>query len=125
MCNRRVTRSIIAVIAAYAIALQALLTGGAIVAHAAAAVQASDICAADSHTDNSAGDPIGHQTDCPCGAACTMAACDALLGLIDGAGITVIRAAVPGVKLEPNIRSRLALTEAAGRSNLPRAPPIS
>jgi hypothetical protein len=125
MRHRRVTRSIIATIAAYAIALQALLAGAALVAHAAAAAQADGICVTHASADSSDGHPIGHQTDCPCGPACTMAACDTLVGLVDSAGIAINWLALPGEKLEPNILSSLALVDAAGRSNLPRAPPLS
>jgi hypothetical protein len=123
MRHRRVTGKIIAIIAAYAIALQALLAGAALVAHAAAAAQADGICVTNAST-NSSGHPIGHQTDCPCGPACTMAACDTLVGLVESIGVAITWVALPGGKLEP-ILSPLALTDADGRSNLPRAPPIS
>jgi hypothetical protein len=125
MRHCKVTRSIIATIAAYAIALQALLAGAALVAHAAAAAQADGICVTSAGTDSSASHPIGHQTDCPCGPACTMAACDTLVGLVDSVGVAITWLGLPGVKLEPNSLSPLALTDAAGRSNLPRAPPLS
>ncbi len=115
----------IAMIAAYAIALQALLSGGAIVAHAAAALQASTICATNGGANDAGGEPIGHQTDCPCGPACTMAACDAPMGLADAGGITIIWAALRGTRLELNIWSQVAQTQAIGRSNQPRAPPLS
>jgi hypothetical protein len=122
MRRRTICRSVVALIAAYAIAIQAFLSGGIMVVHAAAA---SDICAIHNDVGEPAGQPIGHESDCPCGPACTMAACDGPVGLLRSAGIAIIWSAVSGIKLDLNARPQLVLTKAASGSNRQRAPPIS
>jgi hypothetical protein len=122
MRRRTTCQSIVALIAAYAIAIQTFLSGGIMVAHAAAA---SDICAIHNEVGGPAEQPIGHENDCPCGPACTMAACDGPVGLVDSAGVAIIWSAVSGIKLDLNARPQLVPTKAASGSNRQRAPPIS
>jgi hypothetical protein len=122
MRRRTINRSIIALIAAYAIAIQAFLSGSVMASHVAAA---GDLCATHSEANGSSGHPLGQDNDCSCGPACTMAACDGVVGLVDGAGVAIVWSALSDFKLDLNARSGPALTRAAHGSNSQRGPPIS
>jgi hypothetical protein len=122
MRRRRINRSIIGLIAAYAIAIQTLLSGGAVIAHIAAA---ADICATHADANGSSGQQHGHGGDCPCGPACIMAACDAPVGVIGTSEITINWSAIPGPTLKAAALVLPATIYAVGGSNLPRAPPVA
>jgi hypothetical protein len=122
MRRRRIHRSIIGLIAAYAIAIQTLLSGGAVIAHIAAA---ADICATHGDTNGSSGQQHGLGGDCPCGPACIMAACDAPVGVIGTFEIAINWPAIPGATLKAAALVLPATIYAVGGSNLPRAPPVA
>jgi hypothetical protein len=122
MRRRRINRSIIALIAAYAIAMQTLLSGGAIVSHAAAV---ADICATHGDANGSSGQQHGLGGDCLCGPACIIAACDAPVGVIGTSEIAINWPAIPSPTLKAAALVLPATIYAVGGSNLPRAPPVA
>ena len=122
MRRRRINRSIIGLIAAYAIAIQTLLSGGAVIAHIAAA---ADICATHDEVNRSSGQQHEHNSDCPYEPACIMAACDAPVGVIGTSEIAISWSAIPGPTLKATARVEPATIYAVGGSNLPRAPPVA
>jgi hypothetical protein len=115
-------RSIIAIVAAYALALQALLSGWIVVVHAAAAASHGVICTHDAGAGGSPQKPAQDDA-CPCGPACAMAGHGLAYGLPDSPGIVVAWA--------PSNGNAVAAAEPAERSILdpksgphrPRAPP--
>ena len=122
MRRRSINRSIVALIAAYAIAMQTLLSAGVMLSHAAAA---ADICDAHNDAGGSSGQPLGQGNDCPCGPACTMSACDAPVGVAADAAVAVVWPTMLGPTLETPSHAHRALMDAVYRSNLPRAPPVA
>jgi hypothetical protein len=83
------------------------------------------ICASDSGASDANGHPLDHATDCPCGPACTMSACDAHVGVAATSGITINWSATAGRTLETTARARPTTVHAVGGSHRPRAPPVA
>jgi hypothetical protein len=108
-------------VAAYAIALQALLSGAVLASHAAAASAAEVICAEHGSTDH----PLGHVDDCQCGPACTMSAGDTPVGVVVDIGAPIVWSGTSGSTLETPVRAQLATMDATAGSHRPRAPPLA
>ncbi len=110
-------RRIIALIAAYVVALQALLLP---LSMAAASPFATSLCAAAS--DGSSHAPVGHDSGCPCAAGCGMQCCAQTLAGPPQAisvrlGVTRTTTMLPALALEPVARS------VDRGPQIPRAPP--
>ncbi len=76
--SRRILRSSIALTVAYAIALQALLSGyAAAFAPDATASQVFAICSSSAGAGDTQPPPAEHDTNCPFGMACAMPGCGA------------------------------------------------
>ena len=112
-------RHVIAVIAAYVVALQALLLPLSMVA---ASPFATSLCAAASDGGSHAPSPANHDSGCPCAAGCGMQCCAQTLAGPPQAisvrlGVTRATTTPPAPALGPIIRL-------ADRSpQIPRAPP--
>ena len=110
------TRRIIALIAAYVVALQALLLP---LSMAAASPFATSLCAAVS--DGSSHAPAGHDSGCPCAAGCGMQCCAQIF--VGPAQIVVVHGVAAAVTLMP-ARALGPIIRVAYRSpQIPRAPP--
>jgi hypothetical protein len=125
MRSRRTTRSVVAIIAAYALALQALLSGTVLASHAAAAASAAEVICASDAGHGSTDHPLGHVEDCQCGPACTMSAGDTPVGVVVDAGALIVWSATRASTLETPVRAQLASIDAAAGSHRPRAPPLA
>jgi len=112
------SRQIVALVAAYLVALQALLLPLSVAV--GAAVDPS-LCATASSTDGS--QPIHHDTGCPCAAGCGMQCCGQALGgppqFVTALALTRARALMPARTIEPIVRP------ADRGPQIPRAPPAA
>ena len=110
------SRRIVALTAAYVIALQAMLLPLSVVANASFA---SGLCA----SSIEASQPVSHETGCPCAAGCGMQCCaEALGGLPPRAAVlelTYARVIAPAPVLKAVARP------AAKGPQIPRAPPAA
>jgi hypothetical protein len=121
MRSRRVLRSLIGCFAAYVIALQVAISGFAVISClAAGAVAPSEVCTEHGPVGGDASGERGHPV-CPCGPACVMLTCAAMVGPpVDSAAFmrpTKVLAP-PRFGLEP-VSSR----PASKGPHCPRAPP--
>jgi hypothetical protein len=108
-----------ALIAAYVIALQALLLPLSV---AAGVVIDSSVCATQAAADG-AQPPAGHDTGCACAAGCGMQCCgQALTG---PSASTVALALTPGVAMTLPPAIAPIVLPAEERPQLPRAPPAA
>jgi len=116
-------RRLVGCITAYAVAFQLALSGLVIVSHVALAAQGSEICSHATAGGDPSGQPPGDPAACPCGPACTMPACAAMIGLPPAAtAITLSVAATPPRALR--FGGTLGLPRPmAERPQNPRAPP--
>ena len=111
------TRRAIALIAAYVVALQAMLLPLSL----AVGPFASSLCAA-ATADAGSQTPGNHDTGCPCAAGCGMQCCAQTLAgapqvISVKLGLTRLSAMTPAPAFAPAVRS------AARRPQIPRAPP--
>ena len=111
------SRRAIALIAAYVVALQAMLLPLSL----AAGPFASSLCAA-ATADAGSQTPGSHDTGCPCAAGCGMQCCAQTLASPPQVtsirlGLTRVSVMTPAPALAPAVRS------AARRPQIPRAPP--
>lgn len=117
MRKRAPSRRIVALAAAYVVALQALLLPLSV---AASAPFASSICASSAEGSPP---PASHETGCPCAAGCGMACCDhALTGPLHrgvALSLTYAHAMTPAPAAVPIVRP------AAKGPQIPRAPPAA
>ena len=112
------TRQIIALVAAYVVALQALLLP---LSMAAASPLATSLCVAVSDGGSHVPSPVNHDSGCPCAAGCGMQCCaQTFVGpaqIMVARRVTVAVTMTPAPALEPVVRL-------ADRSpQIPRAPP--
>jgi hypothetical protein len=119
MGNSVHARRLIALAAAYVIALQAALLPLSV---AAGSPFTASLCAAASSADGSSA-PAGHDSGCPCAAGCGMQCCAQMLAAPQHGAIalrsTSARAMTAAVPIRPVIRP-------ADRSpQVPRAPPVT
>lgn len=110
------TRHIVALIAAYTVALQGLLLPLSVVA---AGPFAAALCV----TEYTGGPQPGHNTGCPCAAGCGPQCCTANLATPPADGDLAVAASshivAPIAALQPAIRA------SNYRPQLPRAPPLA
>jgi hypothetical protein len=110
------SRRIIALFAAYVVALQAL---GLPLSVAAGAPFSASLCASSAEGSQ----PASHETGCPCAAGCGMQCCaQALIGppqVAVALALTYARATTPSPAIEPIARP------AAKGPQVPRAPPAA
>jgi len=111
------SRRIVALVAAYVVALQALLLPLSVTAGAAFS---SSLCAASAEGSQP---PSNHETGCPCATSCGMQCCgQALIGpqqVVIALALPQARALTAAPAIEPIVRP-------AGRDpQLPRAPPAA
>jgi hypothetical protein len=122
--TRRLGHRCIALIAAYALALNVLLAPLAMAASAMASVW-PDICGSAEHPQSRAGDkqPMGHQS-CPMG-ACSLAGCGALVASDGVRRVEAAFSAGRGKHIEmPRWRDR-AVRPHSSTPHLARAPPAA
>jgi hypothetical protein len=122
------SRSIIALVAAYAIALQALFSGFTVVAHATAAASTKVICTHDASPGGAGGS--GGQTpvspgDCPCGPACAMGGHGMPIAFIDRPSAAVTWTASRGEAIVRAAPAGVTVGEPQTSPHLPRAPPTA
>lgn len=128
MTIRSPTTRAVAVVAAYAVALQALLGAFGLAMHPAGAGfdPLAALCVSD-RGDPGSGAPAGQDPACPCGAACTMSSCGGSSCGSDRTGTVDLPAPGPVAAASPAppaaaVGSR---STAAGLRPLPRAPPLA
>jgi hypothetical protein len=111
------SQRIIALVAAYVVALQALLLPLSV---AAGVPFSSSICASSAESPQQ---PASHETGCPCAAGCGMQCCvQVLIGspqAVMAMRLTYVRASAPAPAIEPVTRP------AAKGPQIPRAPPAA
>lgn len=127
MTIRSPTTRAVAVVAAYAVALQALLGAFGLAVHSAGAGfdPLAALCVSD-RGDPGSGAPAGQDPACPCGAACTMSSCGgSSCGGSDRNGTVDLPAPGPvaAASLAPLAAAVGSRSTAAGLRPLPRAPP--
>jgi hypothetical protein len=109
------SRRIFALIAAYVVALQALVLPLSV---ATAAPFPDSLCAASADGSQ----PVGrHETGCPCAASCGMQCCG--LALIGPPQVVVAVALTPGLMLTPAPALEPVVRPAGKGPQIPRAPP--
>ncbi len=119
----RLSRSIIALVAAYAVAFQALLAGFIVVSHAAGGVAGQALCVHHAGAANPDEQQPPGESGCPCGPACVMAGHAVATAVLARASTAI---AWNPVRSEAVVASNLAPTPApdpAPDSHPPRAPP--
>jgi hypothetical protein len=122
MTRRRRTSRILAVLAAYAVALQALLLPLSVAAGAPAAFS---LCSsAQTGTSGPVGDRQGdHQGGCPCAAGCGMQCCTS--GAIGPPQIGIVRAVTRSIPPTPARYSEPVRRPAGKGAQVPRGPPLA
>jgi hypothetical protein len=120
----RVWRGLIGCVTAYVIALQLALSGLAAISSlvSSSLAQAAENCADHvSAGDDASGQPSGHHTTCPCGAACAMSGCAAAL---DTAVAAIAWRVDAGSSLVPRLNPAPVPAKAMAKGpHNPRAPP--
>lgn len=123
MRSRRGLRSLIGCFAAYAVAMQVAVSGFLVISClASGAVASTEICADHGSAGGDASGQSGYLI-CPCGPACVMSTCAAMLGT------PVTSAQIPGptsdiaTPLPPFGLERVSPTPARKGCHCPRAPP--
>ena len=117
-------RSLIAIVASYAIALQALLSGWMVGTHLATA-SLGVICAHHSDTGTPDGNHAPGQDDCcPCGPACPMAG-HGMVGVIERPSVVVAWAAKQIAVIASIDQAPTTLPDRNAEAHLPRAPPTA
>ena len=127
MTIRSLTTRAVAVVAAYAVALQALLGAFGLAVHPAGAGfdPLAVLCVSD-RGDPGSGAPVSQDPACPCGAACTMSSCGgSSCGGPDRTGIADLPAPglVTAASPAPPAAAVGSRRTTAGIRPLPRAPP--
>jgi len=112
-------RQISALVAAYVVALQALLLPLSV---AAASPFETSLCAA-AMSANGAPSPASHDTGCPCAAGCAMQCCAQTLA--GPAQITITCGATRAIALTPAPAIEPVIRLADRSPQIPRAPPVA
>ena len=111
------SRRIVALVAAYVVALQALLLPLSVAAEASFS---SSLCGASADGTQP---PSSHETGCPCAAGCGMQCCG--LALIGPPQVVVAVALTQGLMLTPVPALEPVVRPAGKGPQIPRAPPAA
>ena len=122
MRSRQALRSLTACFAAYVIALQMAISGFAVISCVASgAVAPSEICAEHGSAGGDASGQGGHLV-CPCGPACVMSTCAAMLGT-PVVSTAILRPSSAITPLRFSLQPAFSTPVSKG-PHCPRAPPL-